>query len=367
MKTTLLTANEAIPRLNAVRLLVVMALAFGYASTMSLSPQSMETGTHLGYEPSWLAIQVLFFFSGALAARSLAGGRGGMAYLKSRFWRVIPLLFAVTLATVLVIYPLVGKPLTTPVQTLKTLASYFFLTVSCFDPGRPLPGLLDNAVYMCIIQGAAWTLRWGVICHLLVFTFMRFEVLRRPRVLMILSLAATALYAVLVYCAVKMEITALNKALIGLRLGYVFLIGMAVWANQDRLPRAPKTQIALVSAFGLVAVSNYFIAPWTPLIEISLTFFWGYAAWLAATSRTPKLAILSGWPHLAIGMLLLNWPASQLLLNAYPQLGRWSLPAIALPLTLALSVLTYLALTGRIERRISRKLDREVPVKAARP
>ena len=364
-KSTYLSSDGVISHLNAVRLFIVLAIALGYASTMPLGPNEQETIQIFGYEPSWIGIQLLFFFSGALAYRSLLLGRSGLDYLKSRLLRVFPLLLAMTLTTVLVIYPILGKPLSSPDDFLA-LGKYVFLTITCLDPGRPLPGLLDDALYMCLIQGAIWTLRWGLFLHVLVVIAARFETLMKPRVILFAGLSSMLAYAALAFTAVQFQIEALRTPLVGLRLGYIFLLGMAIWAYRNQLPQRGWVQLAIGGGLLAFAAVHYFALPWTSFIEITLTLSAAYGAWLAATSVTPKLKFLSNWPHLALGFYLINWPTAQVLLHEFPQLDRWTLPAISLPITFAITVLSYWALTGRINRWAHKRLSREVAVKTAR-
>lgn len=42
-----------ITQLNAVRLIIVLAISLGYASTMSMGQGNHEWGHHWGYDPSW--------------------------------------------------------------------------------------------------------------------------------------------------------------------------------------------------------------------------------------------------------------------------------------------------------------------------
>lgn len=361
---TCFNLDSVLPRLNAVRLFVVITIAFGYASTMSIGPIMHETGEVFGYEPSWIGLQLLFFFSGALAYRSILRGQTGLNYLKSRALRVFPLLLAMTLTTVLIIYPMLGKPMSGP-QDALALVKYFFLTITCLDPGRVLPGLLDDAVYMCLIQGAIWTLRWGLLIHIGVVLAARLDVLMRPRVILSAGIMTMTVYALTAYTAAKLNIEALSTPLIGLRFGYIFLLGMAAWAYRNDLPQQRFVRAALLGGlFGFAALNDLFLH-WTPLIEIALTLSLAYGAWLAATSQTPKLAWLSNWPHLAVGLYLINWPTAQVLLHEFPELGRWSLPGASLPLSLILTLLSYWALTGRINKFAETRLMRKVAVQPA--
>lgn len=357
-------SNSVLPRLNAVRFFIVLIIALGYASTMSIGPNDHETAEVFGYEPSWLGIQLLFFFSGALAYRSLLLGRSRIDYLKSRILRVFPLLFAMTLTTVAVIYPLLGKPMSGP-QDVLALAKYFFLTVTAIDPGRVLPGLLDDALYMCLIQGAIWTLRWGLILHILVVLASKFQVLLKPPVLLGGAIASMLAYGIITFFAVKYHIEALKTPLVGLRLGYIFLLGMSLWAYRNALPRSAARRLMIGGGLFSFAAFNYMFCPWTPLIEIATTLALAYGAWLAATSQTRALSFLQNWPHLAVGLYLINWPTTQVLLHAFPDLNRWTLPMASLPLSILLALLSYWALTGRINRFIEQRLLRKVAVQPA--
>ena len=359
---TFLNSDSLLPRLNAVRCFIVLIIAFGYASTMSLGPDQHETAVLLGYEPSWIGIQLLFFFSGVLAYRSLLSGKTATDYLKSRVMRVAPLLIAVTLFVILVIYPVLGKPMASSADVIA-LGKYFFLTVTCIDPGRPLPGLLDDALYMCLIQGAIWTLRWGLFFHLCVAFASRIPALIKPPILLLGSLAAVAAYGITAFFAAKLEIEALRTPLVGMRLSYVFIIGMAVWAYRNHLPRSAMIRMAIACGLMGTAVVNYMFLPWTTLIEITLTLSFLYGAWLAATSRTSKLKFLEDWPHLALGIYLVNWPTAQMLLHKFPDLDRATLPLVVLPVSFALALMTHYALTGRINQLLTRRLGPKVAVK----
>ncbi len=358
-----LDVDMVLPRLNAIRLIVVLAIAFGYASTMPVGPNNHEAGSLFGYEPSWIGIQVLFFLSGALAYRSIEAGRTGIDYLKSRILRVFPLLLAITLITVFVIYPLLGKPLSSAEDYLA-LAKYFFLTVSCLDPGRELPGLLDDSLYACLIQGGIWTLRWGLLLHIGVLIAARFKFFIQPRVILIAGLTALLIYAVWVFAAAKLHLSVTVAPLVGLHFSYTFLLGMSLWAYRNHLPRSEAVRFAIAAGLFGFAALNYLALPWTSFIEIFLTLSFGYTAWLLATSESPKLAVLDGWPHLALGLYLINWPTTQVLLHTFPTLNDTTLPMVSLPVSLVLTLLTHWTYSGRVNRAIEDKLLRKVPVQA---
>jgi len=323
-------------RLSAVRLITIVFIAAGYASTMPDGPASDEWLSHLGYQPSWIGIQILFLFSGALALRSLQAGRYGWAYLKSRILHIAPYLLGVTFLTVAVIYPLFADVKT---MSITELAGYFLTTVTCINPGQVMPGLLDNAPYACLIQGSIWTLKWGLLFHIIIALLGRVKPLFTPVFLLFCAVISTMLYGVTTYLAVKNEWEHLTPLITAMRLGYVFVIGMALWAYRNHLPKRSTSNLVILLLLLGLAFSKFAFGPWSPIIEISLCAFWGYFAWCLATSKHKALAWMSNWPRLAALLYLINWPIAQILLMSFPQFEAQTLPVISVPLTIVMAVL----------------------------
>lgn len=328
----------SLSRLNAVRILIVLMIAFGYASTMPIGPGNPEFFAHLGHDPSWIGIQLLFFFSGYLALRSLRRHGSSVEYLRSRIIRNIPLLALFTLITVLIIYPLLGAPSNDTGSVVKKLGLYFFQTVSCIDPGRALPGLLDDAKYMCLIQGAIWTFKWGMVAHVGTAIASRIGIFKHNRVILLLAAGVLTAHYIAAYILAKQNPDWIGTPALALRLAYPFVLGMTAYAYQDKFPKSYSLRAAiLVGLIGTATFWHTFLA-WTPAIEILLTCFWAYGLFLVATSRTPVLKRLENWPNLALGLYLTNWPVSQLLLLAMPDISSWGLIALCLPISFALAV-----------------------------
>ena len=304
---------------------------------MPLGPDHAEIGGHLGYDPSWIGIQLLFFFSGVLALRSLRRHGSSFEYLRSRFLRNGPLLILFTLITVMVIYPLLGVPGDNFGSTVKKLGAYFFETVSCINPGQPLPGLLDNARYMCLIQGAIWTFRWGVIAHIGTAIGHKFGLFNNNRMLLLFVAGSTLVYFVLAYLASWGGQDIPGTLMTGTHLAFPFLWGMAAYAYRDNFPKRAVTKSILLATLGSSALLWYTFLRWSPAIELLLTAFWIYAAWLVLRGRSSEPSKTSRTPDLTLSFYLLIWPIAQLLLLVWPNLGSWGLIAISLPLALALS------------------------------
>lgn len=335
-------------RLNAVRIFIVLMIAFGYASTMPIGPGNPELFAHLGHDPSWIGIQLLFFFSGYLALRSLRRHGSPLEYLKSRAIRNIPLLALFTLIVVLVIYPLVGAPIEDPLAVIKKLTLYFFQTVTCVDPGGTLPGLFQGALYDCIVQGAVWTFKWGMVAHVGTAIGSRLGLFKKNRLILALTICVLAAHYAGAYILAKQNPVWIGTPALALRLAYPFLLGMTAYAYQDKLPKTTAVR-ALILAFliGLATFWHTYLA-WTPAIEMLLTSFWAYALFLVATSRTKTLSWLENWPNLALGIYLANWPISQLLLWNYPELTPTTLIGLTLPLSCMVAAIGHALVGHRI-------------------
>jgi len=346
--------QDIMPKLNALRVIIMAMIAIGYASTMPMGPVNAagdpipEWFMHLGYDPSWIGISLLFFFSGLLGMRSLQRHGSSIKYLESRFLRNAPLLAFITLLVVMVVYPIFGTHKGTPLETMKALGTYFLGTVTCIRPGEPLPGLLDDAKYMCLIQGSIWTLKWGVIAHIAVALGQRLNIFGQR--IIILGLALTSALFYIVALQIHLLIKPLpGDILLASRLAWPFLVGMAVYAYWDRVPEKITTNIGIAAGFFGIASLMYFVdfIPWTKTIVVSLTMGW---AWLGVMClKMPKntLSMMNNWPALALAVYLLNWPVSQITLLMLPELTSSALIALSLPITFVLSYVAHKLVSKR--------------------
>jgi hypothetical protein len=326
--------RRLLSRLNAVRLCLVIFIAIGYASTMPRGPEYSEILNLYGYDPSWFGIQLLFFLSGLMAMRSLEQGRAGIRYLRSRFLRNIPLLAALTVLTLLILFPLFGTPHDEGLDFWMRLGKYIALTVFCIDPGVPIQGLMDDAKYMCLVQGSIWTLRYGAIMHIITAVSGKIDHrLYRPFI-SLAALGSTVLYLIMSHWTAVNAIDNLAVPLTALRLSYAFLIGMALWSHRAQLLRMGKSLWALPLGFVFIASVNYIVS-WTSLIEVALTLAWMSLSFILLTQPHALFDRLKNWPDLTLTLLLINWPVAQTILLFRED---WPL-AIFIPLSVSLSLL----------------------------
>lgn len=223
--------------LATLRILIVLIIGLGYASTMGLGSSSPEWGRIWGYDPSRYGMQILFILSGFLAARSMARGRSVLEFFGSRLWSLWPALIAATLFSVCIIYPVMCAPDAPLLMSAPDLAVYFLKTIFLIDPGARMPGLLDEAKYACLLQGAIWTLQWGLILHVGFLCGWATRLLRHRGLSLAFCIASIVLYIAVMDTGVLFPEFAKRVAPIlpGLHLGSAYLVGVTLFHWQDQL------------------------------------------------------------------------------------------------------------------------------------
>ena len=338
--------------LGPVRMFVIAFIAFGYASTMPRGPGSPEYLRVLGYDPSWYGIAMIFMISGFLALKSLQRHGSAIKFLSSRLFRNLPLVLLFAILVILVIFPIFAVPMDAGGSRLEQHMRYLVKVVSCFDPNELTPGLLDNALYMCIIQGGLWTFRWGLIAFIVTAGLWALGGLRQGRILLLLTLGLTMTYAILVVYYIQNPSPILDLPIVGLRLGWAYMAGMCAYMYRDRLPHT----ILIPTAAIALAAAQYFLLPWTPFVEISVELGLGYLLFLAITSKATLPRFLNSVPDLSLGLYVFNWPAAQLTLLMLPTLTPLSLFVVSFTLTILISYVSWASLSRPINSRIGRNL-----------
>lgn len=338
--------------LAPVRMLVVTFIAFGYASTMPRGPQEDEYLRMFGYDPSWYGISILFMISGFLTLRSLQRHGSALKFLVSRCVRNIPIVAIFAFSVVLIIFPLLGDM---AAAGLGQHIQYLIKVISCINPSELTPGLLDNALYVCTIHGGLWTFRWGAIAFVATAVLWMIGGLRNRRQILLLTITLLLAYAALVFYATKTTELhpAFNFVLVGLRLGWAYMLGMCAYAYRGALPRTLFIPLLIIGA----AAVQYYALTWTPFIEISTEFGLGYLVYLGITSRrnfrSPDAKHRSKpIPDLSLGLYVFNWPVTQIVLLMAPGLTPLPLFGISYPITILIAFLVW----GVVSRRLNARL-----------
>ncbi|PHR92608.1 MAG: hypothetical protein COA69_07165 [Robiginitomaculum sp.] len=346
--------------LAPVRMLVITMIAFGYASTMSRGPQEAEYLRMFGYDPSWYGISILFMVSGFLALRSLQRHGSALKFLISRCVRNVPIVAVFALLVVLLIFPLLGDMGATG---LGQHIQYLIKVISCISPGEMTPGLLDNALYICTIQGGLWTFRWGAIAFIATAVLWMIGGLRNRRQILLLSIILLLAYAAFVFYGIQTtdHHPAFSFIRVGLRLGWAYMLGMCAYAYRHTLPRTLFIPLVIIAAASI----QYYALRWTPFIEISTELGLGYLVYLGITSR--RGAPNSGQkpeqkpdqkngrksiPDLSLGLYVFNWPVTQIVLLLLPGLTPLSLFAVGYPITILIAFLAWRLVSKKLNARL---------------
>lgn len=337
--------------LGPVRMLVIAFIAFGYASTMPRGQDMPEYLRMFGYDPSWYGIAVLFMMSGWLALRSLERHGSALKFLISRLGRNLPILVIFAASVPLILFPLFATPVDAGTSRVDQHLQYFLKVVSCVDPNTLTPGLLDNALYMCIIQGGLWTFRWGMIAFLATALLWVIGGLRDRRLLLLYTITCLVSYVGLVTYGVETpdHPPLLEFVATGLRLALMYLGGMCAYAYRHKLMRSLLIPAGLLAA----TLVQYFMLPWTPLLEVFASVSLGYLAYLGVTSERVAPNWVKKMPDLSLGLYVLNWPAAQLVLLNMPGIS----PLALFGASFSLSALLAFVLWTLVSRKINVKLS----------
>lgn len=329
--------------LAALRILIVLVIGIGYASTMGIGTDSVEWGHHWGYDPSWWGVNLLFILSGFLALRSFTQDRSVFDFFGSRLWSLWPALLAATLVTTVLLYPIMCDTEATRTLGAGALAAYFFKTVFLIDPGAALPGLLDDAKYACLMQGAIWTLRWGLALHVAFIVGYKLRLFAHRNLIAGLFGLALLVYMTLVASSVAYpdfgELIAVF--LPGVRLGTAYLAGTVLFAWQGKLMVSWRYMLPAAVAFaGLATLHDAFLG-WSPILEVLGTAFW-LTCCLGFLGYAPLQ--LRKCPRLTPVLYVTIWPAAQVIVALFPGLSQGGVIEFSLALASLGAVVVFLLL-----------------------
>lgn len=329
--------------LAALRILIILAIGVGYASTMPIGPQYSEWGAHWGFDPSWYGIQLLFILSGFLAVRSMANGRSVLAFFASRLRSLWPALISATLVTAFIIYPLLCAPDAPVRMTALDLVSYTLKTIFLIDPGARMPGLLDSAKYMCLLQGAIWTLRFGLILHVGFLLGWKTRILQNRWVVLGITIAAISAYVTIFDVGVKNSEFGewVAPFMPALRLGYAYLVGIAIFLWQHKLRLNARRIIVSAAALAAATTAFYMWLPWSSVLEIMGVTVW-LTICLGFLHNAPK--VLQRCPRLSPVLYVCIWPAAQIMTALSPNSTQMSIIQLSLLLSISTGVLVFLLL-----------------------
>jgi peptidoglycan/LPS O-acetylase OafA/YrhL len=285
-----------------------------------------------GYEPfrlhdwtaSYMAVNGFFILSGMLIAKSLTLGRSKVNYTKARLLRIMPGLAFVLLGYLFIIAPFFtissGEPLTSA-DHLKYVVKTLLMADPFATPGVVFP---ENPLHY--FNGALWTIRFEILAYAMAAGLIWTGIVRSAATAIGIWFGLTISY----YLApVFIDHGGLLSAL---RLCSAFAMGMVLWY----VPALRKPGWIYV---GFLSVA-FLAFGWTQFGEFLANF--ALAAIILKFGLPEKASpIALKLPDWSYGIYLWHYPVMQVLLALNPDLGPERVLFHALPITLAISMISW--------------------------
>lgn len=289
-----------------------------------------------------LILPAFFAVSGYLVAASLERCTSAAEFLGLRALRILPALAAVTLATALVLGPLL---------TSRDLAAYFadpavprYLQNILLTPRYALPGLFDTNIRSGIVNGALWTIPLEMACYVLLAAM---ALLARRGLTPLLLLLPGAILVFDLPFGLPREFA------------LAFVTGALLLRCERHVPlHGMLGAAALLAAFWLVTDPAR-----GPLAALPLAYG---VVWLGRLS-VPAWLTRADYSY---GLYLTGFPLQQAFLHMFPGLANWQwLLPLVLPPALACAALLWHGvenpLLSRKHEILARLAGRPATVRAA--
>jgi peptidoglycan/LPS O-acetylase OafA/YrhL len=236
-------ANGRANHFDAMRLSMAVAVIFGHSYVLTQGGDFNEPISRFSrgftYSGS-IAVDVFFIMSGYLIARSWAADPNVIRFLKKRALRIFPGYIVAVALSIFVVYPFASGG----IARWRALVNAGILM-------RPLgsPDAFISNSYPRVINGSLWSIRYEVMCYVLVGVLGVAGLKGRifPSIVLVFSLGAVAAQAMGILFFAHGEggfgpLTPWPRALA------VFFVGVCFFAWRDSLPRS-ATLAVLCGAF----------------------------------------------------------------------------------------------------------------------
>ena len=318
--------------LNLIRMIAATAVLVSHAWPISsgigtAEPLSALVGVKLGT----LAVYVFFAISGFLIARSFERQPTVRRWLAARALRLFPGLAVVLFLTVLVLGPLVTALPTAEYFTRPETLSYVPRNLSLAFLQYGLPGVFGDQPYPEAINGSLWTLVHEVVCYGGVLVLGLLGALRRTGLALFGFAGFAAAYVLVMVVLGPDRVHPKLAALCELALPFVMGTALYVWRARVRLH--PVLLLGLVLAAALSRETPL----WMPALVAALT----YGVFLLGFAPGGPLLLYNRLGDYSYGVYIYAFPAQQLMMHLFQPMGPLQNIAFALPVTLALAVLSW--------------------------
>ena len=255
--------------LNLIRLIAAFMVMYMHSLALCIADQSKDVMFFLTFKKALsgqVAVDIFFVISGFLIYRSYDRSNNVIKYLKARFLRIWPLLALFILVTAFVIGPMYTN-LSRDEYFAAGLKDYLMNLLFASSDTR-LPGVFLTHISKSV-NGSIWTLRFEVICYLLVIAIL--PVLRKQKWLVVpLIILSAVIYGYFTYIWMDERFFIVSKELLmnfG-RLTMHFNVGVLFYLFRDKI--SLNWKLLLAAVLGQVALTYFFD------FEIAFAIFGGY-------------------------------------------------------------------------------------------
>lgn len=278
-----------------------------------------------------IAVDIFFIVSGFLVARSVLTQPTLLDYAMARVLRLFPALLVTCIAIAFVLGPLVTQAEWQSYFADPRTWLYVPATVSLITHSMTLPGVFDGLRLSGVIDSPLWTLRYEVICYLLL-AFFAFTGLLATRLR--IGAVLTVLFAAYLLITFGTPWRAENGAVDSLsRFGLDFFLGGALYIFADRV----RLDGRLAFALGVLAALSYGTGAGEVLSRLAL----GYGVLWFAFVPAGAIRRFNRIGDYSYGIYILHFPIQQTLLTLDPGMTPGWLLLCSFPAALAFAILSW--------------------------
>ncbi len=294
--------------LNLLRLFASFMVMYMHSLALSIAAQDKDIMYTLSFKKALsgqVAVDIFFIISGFLIYQSYDRSRNIWKFLKARFLRIWPLLALFILSTAFIIGPMLTT-LSREEYFASDLTEYLMNMFFASSYTR-LPQVFFTHIEFSV-NGSIWTLRYEVICYLLVLVFLPIFS-RKKNLIGAFLLASASVYLYFTYGFTADHFYMIpTSILVNLgRLTMQFEMGVLFYLNRNEIPMSLKYFI--VAVLGLIAGSYFFD------YEIIFAIFGSYIVLFIGFSNWKISRYYDKVGDLSYGVYVLSFLVQQLVIE----------------------------------------------------
>lgn len=317
------TASHA-NNFGLLRLLCASFVVVSHSTEMTDGNPSHELlARYFGTTTLGIASVIGFFLiSGYLITKSFAERPNGRDYLIKRCARIVPGFLVNYWVCILAVAPFAGSPL-----SFRQILSLGFRFT--YD----IPGVF-HALPFPYLNGSVWTIRYEIICYLVVYLIgrqlfrLKFSALRIRWHLLFCVIAGLIFNGIGIARNIQSIHNRFDLFLGFPRVGFILLssfgVGALYYFFRDRIVYTHRGAIA-----ASILLFALFFNPY--LAEDAVAILGGYLVfWFALKCGTARISVLASKNDISYGMYLYAWPIQSLLIWNFRGIHPWVLCILSL-------------------------------------